>query len=425
MNLKRWPLHIWLFTALVVSLYLPYFFSSLSIALFVIYAVVKTRYRRPGERFTRRYGLPILFTLYFLVALLSVLYSDNRSEGWQALGNMLSFLVVPWAIVSFSVAEQQQMLRGASRWFILSTLLVSIYFFGAFLFLNTGVLLLQLILPAGLETSLDIELLSVRQLSTVYMHPGYLSLYLGIAVMMSISRFTASRSTWKSLYFVCLAVLFFTLMFFLQSRMTVFALIFVAMVYLISLPRYRKIAFPAVFAVILLSWLAIRYAPEELAGRYGEFKSLEYEKDDQDFNGITVRLAIWDEVLSIIREQPVLGTGLGDYRQEIVDRFRESGFNKGILSRLDPHNQYLSTWVAMGLPGLLTLILIFYLLIVPSYRRGQRLAFAVSLFFALSAISESILIRHWGIVMLSSLVFLRAYIPIRKKEEYAIEKTEE
>lgn len=422
--MNRWPIHIWLFTALVVSLYLPYFFSSTMILLFVLYALIRTPYRKPRKRFSKRYRLPILFSAYFLVAMLSIAYSDNKAEGWEALGNLSSFLVLPWAIVSFSIAEQQQMLRKASQWFIITSLMVGLYFYAAFTFLNTGVIFLQMFFSESTMSALEIKFQSVYTLSAGYMHPGYLSLYMGVALMMSLSKaIAANRTRIRVLYFLA-TMSFFGLMLLIQSRMTLISLVLVSFLYIISLPRIRKFSIPLVGGFILLSWLVISLAPEEITGRYAEFDSLEYDKGDQDFNGITVRMALWDEVFQLIKESPVLGLGIGDFREEIISQFHESGFNEAILNKLDPHNQYITTWASMGIAGLLLLLAILYNLIVPAYRKGQRLAFALGLFVALACISESILIRHWGIVMLCSMVFISSNIPLRKKEEYAIEKAE-
>ena len=414
-------LHSWLFATMVVALYLPNFFSTLSIALFLLYALLQNGIRRPGANFWQKNKLPVLFSLYFVIALLSITYSENKTAAWGALANISSFALLPWAIVSFSLAEQHQMIRRASLWFIISTLLVGIYYYAAALTVNSGVMFLQYLAPIDLDEAFDIQILSVRDLSSDYMHPGYFSLYLGIALMMSLSKAIASKQFWHRFFFYFTALAFFWLMFLLQSRMTVISLLLVSVIYVLSLSQVRKFSIAVILALVGLLWLVVKVAPEEITGRYLEFQSLEYTKGDQDFNGITVRLAVWDDVFEVIREHPVLGVGLGDYRDEIISVFEKTGFNEAILHRLDPHNQYLSTWVSIGLPGLIVLVLIFYFLIAGPYKQGHMLAFSMALFVALACISESVLIRHLGIVMLCSIVFTYSNLPLRKKEEFKLE----
>jgi tetratricopeptide (TPR) repeat protein len=69
---------------------------------------------------------------------------------------------------------------------------------------------------------------------------------------------------------------------------------------------------------------------------------------EQALNG-DIRVVIWKDTLEIIRENPVLGSGLGSYR------WMYPHFQKYMIENADPefaHNDYLQYWAEFGAPGI-------------------------------------------------------------------------
>lgn len=80
------------------------------------------------------------------------------------------------------------------------------------------------------------------------------------------------------------------------------------------------------------------------------------------------RLVLATNSLTLVKCHPVMGWGSGAFRQAYAQHAPESSIHK--VERANPHNQYLLTWVELGLPGILILFLIFFRLI--QEYRGQR-----------------------------------------------------
>jgi O-antigen ligase len=65
--------------------------------------------------------------------------------------------------------------------------------------------------------------------------------------------------------------------------------------------------------------------------------------------------------LDVIKKEPILGTGVGDYPDEYS---KVNALNTPkIPNTVQPHNQYIFEWASLGIFGLLTLLLIFALFI--------------------------------------------------------------
>ena len=68
-----------------------------------------------------------------------------------------------------------------------------------------------------------------------------------------------------------------------------------------------------------------------------------------------IRAAYWITTYNILKENPLLGVGIGDFRvattKELENKRYDEGFNKSFMSINAPHNQYLLILLQTGLIG--------------------------------------------------------------------------
>jgi O-antigen ligase len=110
------------------------------------------------------------------------------------------------------------------------------------------------------------------------------------------------------------------------------------------------------------------------------------------------RTRSWFYSFQLIRENPILGTGL-NARNILAEEYRKGGYTVDAELRLNAHNQYLETQMTLGLPG--TLILLWMLFNPLIFRRQTWkpvLIIPFMLIICVSMITESILVRQWGIM---------------------------
>jgi O-antigen ligase len=78
--------------------------------------------------------------------------------------------------------------------------------------------------------------------------------------------------------------------------------------------------------------------------------------DNAEFSSMGIRMVMWENSIEMIRSNPLLGTGTGDYRHVYADLVRDVPGWRGRLVE-DPHQQYLHIWSEHGLIALGLLLL--------------------------------------------------------------------
>src|SRR6185295_2259207 len=95
---------------------------------------------------------------------------------------------------------------------------------------------------------------------------------------------------------------------------------------------------------------------------------------ERDEDSLTGRFDIWKSALDIIRDYPLTGVGLNNFRNdEVRQRYPVTTFKQPILPHT--HNELLQFGTDMGVPGL-ALFGIFYAVtgwvLVQGYRKGDH-----------------------------------------------------
>jgi O-antigen ligase len=80
-----------------------------------------------------------------------------------------------------------------------------------------------------------------------------------------------------------------------------------------------------------------------------------YRGQQDDQNGIAIRLFMWQTTVNLIKDTPVLGYGLKGGRVTLLDSYRKKGFDLGVNANYHSHNQYLESALMAGIPATLIL----------------------------------------------------------------------
>ena len=116
------------------------------------------------------------------------------------------------------------------------------------------------------------------------------------------------------------------------------------------------------------------------------------------------RIQLSKSALQLINKKPLLGYGTGDVKDELKKQNQENGFVGAVKRNYNAHNQFLNSWVALGIVGFLLLLSIFVFPFIDAYKHGNlfSIAFIVILFF--NCLPEAWLEQQAGIV--SSVLFI-------------------
>jgi len=160
------------------------------------------------------------------------------------------------------------------------------------------------------------------------------------------------------------AVLCIFNVFFIMMGRTGFIVMLLALTFIVFFELPKKFKWVALILPIILGYALFTLSPRlqsrtlEIHSGVKEYQSGNVEKSE------SLRLDYWHRSLLSIREHPIVGSGVGSWR----DQYQEYG-GKESNPPTNPHNQFLLWWVEAGGIGLILLITLF----VAFYRDANRL----------------------------------------------------
>ncbi|HEY0655296.1 MAG TPA: O-antigen ligase family protein [Chryseosolibacter sp.] len=306
-------------------------------------------------------------TFFFIVHVLGLIYTENMRVGLQHLERMYSYVIFP--ILFGSVAISEKTVRLAFLSFSVAALLCS----ALYIFFD--------------ELWLD-EILTTNR--------TYRGLYLVISVAI-LTNYLFTDTISKAMATLCLTGIF-SAIFLLAHTGAKMPIILTPLLLLIFLFTYflktGKIVLPLILAIAAVISISVFVANNSFTK--SRLMRLYTERFDY------IRYRNWQTNLDVINKNLILGVGTGDSLDEL-QRARETWWQE-YIDKYNSHNQYLETTLAVGLPGLITLLLIFGILCYNGFRRADFLLIAFSVVMVIGCVTESLLQRQKGIIVLTFLI---------------------
>lgn len=248
-------------------------------------------------------------------------------------------------------------------------------------------------------------------LSDQVMHPGYFSVYVGIAVLL-LARLGAEAE--RRLPYWLLGGFLVVFLVMLQGRINILSFALVTLPWLawrLVRDRHPFEAAGIFLAVGLVTVAALQTLPQPVADRFTEEVSTDYDVEAPrlgEFSGLTIRLAEWESIWPTVTDNWVLGVGIGDAQEAIGSAYEERGFVVGSRNDFNAHNQYLQTWLSAGLPALLALLFVLAALTWHAIRNRDVVLAMAAWYFFLSMLTESMLERNWAGSLFATVLFVMA-----------------
>ena len=292
--------------------------------------------------------LPSIFFIYLLInSYFSVSHFDI-----EVISKYAIIFLIPFAYIKHDSND----LKNYVKWFIFGILLSIIIAF--YRFFEDG--------SYSIQYSLLINYIKV--------HPVYYSGYL--LIIISYILYNTLSSNKKTIIIVTL--LFF--IFLLQSRIAYISTFLIISIYYISKKNILKWILPIiiVFSSLLFIISFTSKTPLDIA--------------------ISERYQIWESAISIIKEKPILGYGVGTEYDEIGKQFFYDAKFKLLDDHKNSHNMYLSLLIQFGAVGFLLMLSIFCfpLFIIPKRHIAEYISFLIIV--GVISLTESIFFRNWSVI---------------------------
>jgi O-antigen ligase len=371
-----------------VSLFLSAGFISLSVILFFFYALLNADLAKSDLKEKCLLLLPILL---FCLYVAGVLRSADYEEATSLVARKAPLLLFP---LSFLLLRRTDSRVGKLET-VLGLFLLACLFSSLICYFNA---IINIIHYKGFSiiTERKYYLFSFSYLTEpVGITPIYLGLLTNLAFVISLTTPFIKRN-WVR-WFISIYLFVFAMM--ISSKIEIIISILILITWLIAQTHRRArvlliLLIPSVLACVLLfPFLRERFITPlkfEYKQEYGHL-----------WNSSSLRMAIWSCSLVAIEREPLFGYGTASGQKALESVYKEKEFQWGLSQQYNSHNEFLSTELDLGIPGLITLLAAISLGAYFSFNGNNYKAQAFVIIILLTFLVESALLRQRGIVFFS------------------------
>lgn len=348
-------------------------------------------------------NLQILF-LFFILTVISSLVSDNRTEAAFGIEIKLAFLLLPYLLFCF--VWPTEILKRCIVAFVSGCFFACVYLLvRAFYFSLSGH-------PEYFFYTLFSDLI----------HASYFAMYLVLAIVIVVifyqKWFSTQKAVMVSSYFF---IGVFVLSIFLCSSKLGIISFFISMSILLLYKMKDKLNVKTVLiglsSLIVLFIVAVKVFPESFS-RLNSITSVSASPDRTSSESTAVRVLIWEQAIGIIKQNFVFGTGVGDVNDELYRAYEKNGITGALEHKLNAHNQFLQTFIGMGIFGFVLLLFVTLGQMVIAVAIKNFLLFMFAFLVTLNFLVESMLQTSAGVLFF---VFFFCLFKLTDEKELLLE----
>ena len=356
---------------------------------------------------------PIVFILpvMFILQIISLLWTSNHVEGWNHIGRSALMIIFP-LLLGFDKTLSNNPVRLKK--------ILKVYVFGtlfSLLFLLLYSLIFSLSFTGGqivynpLISSWEHKFFYNH--FSVLIHPTYYGLMVLMAAAICLNEIVRNNIYSRSqLWPVIMSVGFLSSVLLISSRTVIIASIFLILWFLLIKIQNRIFRIFSVASIFIILLFVASLHP-----RFKEIRDVLGTKDRIEFNQLIEnadRGKTWDASFRLIQEHPVLGLGVGDVKDSLTNFYHKESYFDESQNYLNCHNQFMETWLGVGIIGFLLLIIMLILPFMSSRPLELPLYGSFFLIILIGFMFESLLNRLWGVAFISLF-----YILLSRGENYS------
>lgn len=423
MILPKWNEQVHVFLICVLAFLIPAFPPALPILVVLLSLNWLLVPKAFVQGFKENYKNPNSLLLILLgIYLIGMLFTSNTGYGLETIEGKLSFLVFPFLVFTYTKACKENIFSYL-RVFIYGTVANALFCFGWASYCYFKPVLVTLY---GIPYDLGASNFYYNQLS-FFFHPSYSALYCIFALISLVYMWSKGqlKMNWKWVAIIFLLVLFVLL---LSSKAGWIGLSLFIIYFFIRLAKEKR----AVMALLMLGtvvglfiFLNIYFTPR-FVKRIPELSTITHLIEDgaktdstarTGADGSVSRIMVWKAAIDIIRSNFWIGVGTGDAKDKMLEKYKEKDMKAALESKLNSHNQFLNTFIALGVTGFIVLSLCF---LIPFYYSFKRRSFLLAAFICIVGLNfmvESMLETQAGVIFYSFFYSLLCITLIHKGDE--------
>ena len=342
-----------------------------------------------------------LLFLFFVITLISALFSKNKANAGFEIENKLSFILLPYLLFCFDIPIQ--LIKRCIVSF------VSGCFFASLL----------LIIRASYYSFNGQSDYFFYTLFSYFIHPSYFAMYLILAIVLVVlfyrKWFTNQKSIVISSYFF--VILFGITILLCGSKLGLISfVIIIPFLVLYQLKTFLNAAkiFLILFIIVILIVGSLKLFPNVFE-RLNSISTLNTNQlDKNSVESTAVRFLIWQEAIILIQNNFLLGTTVGDANDALYSAYKQNGLTGAFEHKLNAHNQFMQTFIGLGLIGFISLCLITVWQLIKAIKQKHFLLLIFSLLIILNFLVESMLQSMAGTLFF---VFFYCIFNLKNKQQ--------
>lgn len=344
----------------------------------------------------------LVLVISFMLTALSLIFTNNFNTSFDKIILKLPLLLIPFAVFSFkNVTENlRQKMIVVFNYAMFLPAVVSVYNYLINKTLFDDLILQSKPLPVEFGYGLYHIQFSVLLAAAIV---------LGVIALLQNTISNNQMTFWFLLVLVGVNIVSLHLLSARTGLLSLYAAAFVVIYqYFKKIELKKKITISAL--VILLPLLFILFSTSlknRIFNTYEDLKVTVSGKDANDYS-MAMRVAAWYNAFDVIKENPLLGVGVGNVEAVLKENFEE--FNPQITpqNRKNPHNQFIETAVESGVLNGVLLLVFFGLLLFLKFDKQTKISLsAIGILFFTACLFESLLERQStvvGIVMIVAFI---------------------
>ncbi len=309
-----------------------------------------------------------LLIIVFLSLLISQVYTENSTSGWSLVYLYNSFVLLPLVILlnkQIVIKKSIQLLQVFIIATVFNCICTLIFYFlpdETVQQITAQIGILKPYMPKGKNLSFGLyspfieriqlgNLIAMATLSAIYLvmqrHQKWTNILLSV-FLLGCSLTIGGRAGQLGLFVAILGLLVLRSTQFIFPKLKNKFGIFTASVCTIS----------GFLMLLIAPYLLYKKFPP-IQKRYGQMRwelNEYYKGVDRDYSHCTSvrRLISWENSWKVIQTAPVLGVGVGDYRDKMQEQYDKAPIKLSV----NLHNQYLFFWACSGIIGLFAFLFV-------------------------------------------------------------------
>jgi len=352
------------------------------ISLIVIVCILRLHQK---VTFNRRFFL--LNSGLYVALLVTLLYKEDIDYGIKKLFTMSSIIIFPIIFALLSKKEIHYVFSIIEKYLLAYIVSVLLFCVGTFTYLfldSESFLSLTTLFPKRIITDLG----------KYSIHPIYLSIHLGIGLLFSFYILFKQKTRNNKIFLSLVSIPFIFFLMILSNKGVLIGLFVILVLYvlLIFKKKFLKVYLASFIAVLFIIFLVPKTK--------NSFMELVKIEDIQvaKITPSNIRYTIYKTTQELIIQSPLLGYGIGDYNNVLLEKYDKDGNQLLVEGKYNAHNQYVSLLLIGGMMALLAFFTTVGINLIYAIRYNNQLLILLLIFYMIVMFTENILERESGII---------------------------